>query len=296
MSAVLQRICDPSACHAQLWEEMTPGERGAFASEPVLNQYCQQQGRLFGTTAWMEASVHPCTCDRGKTAAPHGAVYNLRGPNPSWARIPPEEQASIRATFDALETATDGEVCLSGHVLTVVIVAMHAMMRLRPGASHGDGMNRRAYVKYFEARSIPRLGPDGPHRPDIHALARIPIHSHGDKWAIVLVHLRHVEDCEAVVAREKYYDELGGEQCARFLRFKERQQLDKNRRKRSSEEEGQGGGATRVAAASYQSLAIYEIMSIKRVFGGMNTAVPHANPLPGSDGESGEEAEAIGGW
>jgi hypothetical protein len=36
--------------------------------------------------------------------------------------------------------------------------------------------------------------------------------------------------------------------------------------------------------------------SIKRVFGGMNTAVPHANPIPGSDGESGEEAEAIGEW
>ena len=38
----------------------------------------------------------------------------------------------------------------------------------------------------------------------------------------------------------------------------------------------------------------YEIMSIKRVFGGMNTTVPHANSLPDSDGESGEEAGAEG--
>ena len=59
-------------------------------------------------------------------------------------------------------------------------------------------------------------------------------------------------------------------------------------------EEGQGGGATRVADASYQFLAIYEIMSIKRVFGGMNTAVPHANSHHDSDVESGEEAGAEG--
>ena len=37
-----------------------------------------------------------------------------------------------------------------------------------------------------------------------------------------------------------------------------------------------------------------EIMSIKRVFGGMNTAVPHANSHHDSDGESGEEAGAEG--
>jgi hypothetical protein len=42
--------------------------------------------------------------------------------------------------------------------------------------------------------------------------------------------------------REKYYDELGGEQCARVLRFKKRQQYDKHRKNRSGEEEGQGGG------------------------------------------------------
>jgi len=76
----------------------------------------------------------------------------------------------------------------------------------------------------------------------MHALARIPIHSHGDKWVINLVHLRHVEDCAETVAREKYYDELGGEQCARFLGFKERQEYDKHRKNRSCEEEGQGGG------------------------------------------------------
>jgi hypothetical protein len=83
------------------------------------------------------------------------------------------------------------------------------------------------------------------------------------------------------------------EQCSRFLRFKERQQFDKHRKKRGCEEEGQGGGAARVAAASYQFLAIYEIMSIKRVFGGLH-AVPHANSHHDSDGESGEGAGAEG--
>ena len=104
-----------------------------------------------------------------------------------------------------------------------------------------------------------------------------------------------MEDCSEAVARERYYDELGGEQCSQFLRFKERQQYDKHSKKRGGEEEGLGGGGTRVAAASYQFLAIDEIMSIKRVSGGMNTA-PHANSHHDSDGESGEEAGAEGGF
>jgi len=77
------------------------------------------------------------------------------------------------------------------------------------------------------------------------------------------VHLRHVEDCTATEAREKYYDELGGEECAWFYASRR----GKHRKQRGVEEQGQGGGATRAAAASYQVLAIYAILSIKRVLG-----------------------------
>jgi hypothetical protein len=57
------------------------------------------------------------------------------------------------------------------------------------------------------------------------------MHSHGDKMAIVHMHLRHVEDCTAVTAREKHYDALWGEACCRFLRTKAQQEYDKHRRK-----------------------------------------------------------------
>ena len=46
------------------------------------------------------------------------------------------------------------------------------------------------------------------------------LHSHGDKMGIVRLYLRHVEDCTAATARERHYDALGGEACARFLRSK----------------------------------------------------------------------------
>jgi hypothetical protein len=56
------------------------------------------------------------------------------------------------------------------------------------------------------------------------------MHSHGDKMAIVHMHLRHVEDCTAATAREKHYDALGGEARVRFLRSKAQQEYDKHRR------------------------------------------------------------------
>ncbi len=94
----------------------------------------------------------------------------------------------------------------------------------------------------------------------------------GDPWAAVVLHLRHVTDCSAAQAREQYYDELGGEQCCQFLRTKERQEYDKHKNT------GRSGGADgkRVGKPPYQFPAIYEIVSIKRVYGGMNAADPHA--------------------
>jgi len=61
--------------------------------------------------------------------------------------------------------------------------------------------------------------------------------SHGDKMALVHMHLRHVEDCTAATAREKHYDALRekhydarrGEACCRFLRTKAQQEYDKHR-------------------------------------------------------------------
>jgi len=82
----------------------------------------------------------------------------------------------------------------------------------------------------------------------------------GDKMALVHLHLRHVEDCTAATARGKHYDALGGEACARFLRMKERQEYDKHRK---THKDNTGKAP---APPAYQDLAIYEIVSIQRVF------------------------------
>jgi len=94
----------------------------------------------------------------------------------------------------------------------------------------------------------------------------------GDLWAAVALHLKHVEDCSAAEAREWYYDELGGEPCCQFLRSKERQEYNKHKNVRRSG----GTGGKWVCKAQYQFLAIYEIILIKLVYGGMNTTDPHA--------------------
>ena len=186
---------------------------------------------------------------------------------------PFDQQKRLRDEFKALEGFVDGEVNLQGDIWTVVIVAMQAMLTPRPGVPDGTPApaDRGGYEKFYEARSIIRLvpGAEGGHRGEIHTLAKLPMHSHGDKMAIVHMHLRHIEDLPAVTAREKYYDALGGEACCRFLRTKAQQEYDKHRRMcKDSEEET-------VTPAAYQFLAIYEIVSIKRVAGGIKTAQPH---------------------
>lgn len=158
----------------------------------------------------------------------------------------------------------------NGEIMTVVIVAMRAMLTRRPSAD-GTEDGRRCYEKFFEARTIPGLVPGrvGAHRGEFHTLAKIPMHSHGDKMALVCLHLRHVEDCTAAEAREKHYDALGGEACARFLRRKEQQEYDAHRR------EGEGAKS---GPPAYKFLAIYEIVSIRRVAGGVRTTQPHTSP------------------
>ena len=200
----------------------------------------------------------------------HGALYYARGDAPAWARIDEEEKTRLRDTFKDLEEFVDGEVNLRGEIMTVVIVAMRAMLTRRPSAD-GTEDGRRGYEKFFEARTIPGLVPGcvGAHRGEFHTLAKLPMHSHGDKMAVVCLHLRHVEDCTAAEAREKHYDALGGEACARFLRRKEQQEYDAHRR------EGEGAKS---GPPAYKFLAIYEIVSIRRVAGGVRTTQPHTSP------------------
>ena len=125
-------------------------------------------------------------------------------------------------------------------------------MVTRPNAD-GTEIGRQGYEKFFEARTIPGLLPGcvGAHRGEFQTLAKVPMHSHGDKMAVVCLHLRHVEDCTAAEAREKHYDALGGEACIRFLHLKAQQEYDKHRR----EGEGKKSGPP-----AYQFLAIYEIV------------------------------------
>ena len=59
------------------------------------------------------------------------------GDAPSWARIDAGEQARLRDTFKALEVFVDGEVNLRGDILTVVIVAMRAMLTRRSSVPDG---------------------------------------------------------------------------------------------------------------------------------------------------------------
>ena len=114
----------------------------------------------------------------------------------------------------------DREVNLRGDILTVVIVAMQAMLTRRSGASDGPfpEADRRGYQKLYEARSTSALIPgiEGAHRGEIYTLAKLPLHS---KMGIVRMHLRHIEDCTAATAREKHYSAL-----AWFLRLKAQQE------------------------------------------------------------------------
>jgi hypothetical protein len=125
---------------------------------------------------------------------------------------------------------------------------------------------RRGYMKYFEARSVDKATAG---RADIYALAKLPLHSHGDPWVVVHMHLRRVEDCTNIQARERHYDALGGEPVSQWLRMKELQEYDKHRQRQRARPEAKH------APAAYQTLAIYEILSIERVFGGANTGIDH---------------------
>ena len=264
----ITRIQGEMGCNRQIWEAMTGTEKKAFANQTAMNRYCQEQARLYGKTAWLDSSVRKCECSSANTSASHGAVYYARGDAPSWARIDEEEKTRFRDTFKALDVFVDGEVNLRGEIMTVDIVAMRAMLTRRPNAD-GTEDGRQGYEKFFEARTIPGLVPGrvGTHRGEFHTLAKLPMHSHGDKMAVVCLHLRHVEDCTAAEAREKHYDALGGEACARFLRRKEQQEYDAHRR------EGEGAKS---GPPSYKFLAIYEIVSITRVAGGVRTTQPHS--------------------
>jgi len=71
-------------------------------------------------------------------------------------------------------------------------------------------------------------GVEGGHRGEIRTLAKLPMHSHGDKMAIVHMHLRDVEDCSAATAREKHYDAL------REKHYDAREALRALRRERST--------------------------------------------------------------
>jgi len=78
----------------------------------------------------------------------------------------------------------------------------------------------------------------------------------------------------------KHYDALGGEACVRFLRTKAQQEYDKHRLMCKDDE---GKVATPPA---YQFLAIYKIVSIKRVAGGIRITQPHSESRkrPGAPG------------
>ena len=289
----LLRTADQKGCRRQIWEAMNGAERKAFAGQTALNKYCHEQSRRYSKTAWLDSSVHDCTCSvHDYTSAGHGAVYNARGDAPSWARIDAGEQARLRDAFKALEAFVDGEVNLRGDILTVGFVAMRAMLTRRSSVPDGTSpeADRRGYEKFYEALSIPELipGAEDGHRGEIHVLAKLPMHSHGDKMAIVHMHLRHVEDCAAVTAREKHYDALGGEAFCRFLRTKAKREYDKHRQM-CKDNQGQ-----EVTPAAYQFLAIYEIVSIKRVAGGIRTTQPHSETSTRSRGAAADKQRASG--
>jgi len=293
--AVLQailRMPGQKGCTRQIWDAMNGAERKAFTGPAAMNTYCQEQARLYGGTAWLDSSVRACPCSNMNTSASHGDIYSPRGDAPSWAGIDAEEQARLRDSFKALGVFEDGEVNLRADVWTVVVVAMQAMLARRASAGDvaSDEADRRGYEKFFEARSIPGLipGVKGAHRGEFHTLAKMPMHSHGDKMVIVRLHLRHVEDCTAATAREKHYDALGGEACARFLRTKEKQEYNKHRQM-NKDNKGKPP-----PPPAYQYLAIYEIVSIQRVAGGARTTQPHSEPKKRRRGTGAGEQRASG--
>jgi hypothetical protein len=86
----------------------------------------------------------------------------------------------------------------------------------------------------------------------------------------------------------KHYDALGGEACARFLRTKEKQEYNKHRQMNKDNK----GKAPPPPA--YQYLAIYEIVSIQRVAGGVRTTQPHSEPKKRRRGTGAGEQRASG--
>jgi len=243
---------------------MSSDERSKFGCEVALNRFMQEQAKMYSGEAWLTGSILPCSCDLGRSAALHGARYSARAGNASWDKIPADQQGVLRSEFAALPVAQDGESSLHRELLTIIVVAMHAMLTPRPPPR--PARSRRGYVKYFEARSVDK---ETEGRADIYALAKLPLHSHGDPWVVVHMHLRHVEDCTNIQARERHYDALGGEPVCQWLRMKELQEYDKHRQRQRARQEA------KQAPAAYQTLAIYEILSIERVFGGANTRIDH---------------------
>ena len=111
----------------------------------------------------------------------------------------------------------------------------------------------------------------------------MPLHSRHDTIVLVLLTLRHIDNRTTDDAIRVYGDELGGKPCVDWLRVK---QVEGRRRrkagKETDEDESEG-------VQTYQALAIYEILNIEYVFGGlwkMNEAAPWVK-------ESDEQLERI---
>ena len=111
----------------------------------------------------------------------------------------------------------------------------------------------------------------------------MPLHSRHDTIVLVLLTLRHIDNRTTDDAIRVYGDELGGKPCVDWLRVKQVEgRLRRKAGKETDEDESEG-------VQTYQALAIYEILNIESVFGGlwkMNEAAPWVK-------ESDEQLERI---
>ena len=108
IAGALPNCKEQTGCQHQIWSAMNSDERSQFGSKVALNKFMQEQARMYSSGAWLTASILPCCCERGPTAALHGARYSAHAGRASWDKMTADRQEVLRAEFAKLPVATDG--------------------------------------------------------------------------------------------------------------------------------------------------------------------------------------------
>ena len=192
--------------------------------------------------------------------------------------------------------------------MTIVMTAGRAIFTPRATRYRGeipDDPNnpgkRRGFLKFLEAHSIAaRKDGSMPAEPDIRErwhVAKITLHAHGDPIVFALVQLRFVENVATPMAVKRYYEGIGGDTvcrceycacrnthcrnveqppnmklcCAGLMRkYREGQHKLRSAKQRCKA----GRGDARDTTLDYQAVAVWEIVQIQSIIGGLCLRCP----------------------